>query len=202
MSRPLVTAAAVLVALTSVVGCSSSDGSDGAAPKTTTTEQGASDRSTTTQAGDDAPDTTEGGDAPDTTTGGGGGGGGGDVELSGDFCAKAKQLEGMSDDIFGDTTSDTSPDALLASLKQLFRSLDSLYGQLQDDAPAAIADDLDVLAEFASSNYEKIQDMDSYEDAAKLAQSAFSGDADSEEFRAASDRIGAYVEKECGLTTG
>ncbi|MEZ5177647.1 MAG: hypothetical protein R2746_05000 [Acidimicrobiales bacterium] len=184
------------------MGCSSSDGSDGAAPKTTTTEQGGRSLHHHPGGRRRASGHHRGGDALDTTTGGGGGGGGGDVELSGDFCAKAKQLEGMSDDIFGDTTSDTSPDALLASLKQLFRSLDSLYGQLQDDAPAAIADDLDVLAEFASSNYEKIQDMDSYEDAAKLAQSAFSGDADSEEFRAASDRIGAYVEKECGLTTG
>lgn len=199
MSRPRSIAIAALVALTLVAGCSSSDGSEGADAKaTTTTARDGSDRSTTTAADGGADDgastTTEAGSTTPTTTGG-------DIVLEGDFCAKAKQLEGVSDDLFGESTTDTSPDALLASLKQLFRQLDNVYRQLQADAPAEIADDIDLVAEFASSNYEKVKDMDSYEDAADIAQDAFSGDAESDEFQAASDRIGAFVEEECGLTT-
>ena len=115
MSRRLVSAVAVsvLLSLTLVVGCSSSDSSEGkeAGAKTTTSEAG-SGKTTTTKAGDEPTDTTEADGGTETTAGGGGGGG---IELKGDFCEKARQLEGASDQIFGETSTDTSPDQLSLS---------------------------------------------------------------------------------------
>ena len=202
MSRRLVSAVAVsvLLSLTLVVGCSSSDSSDAkdAGAKTTTSEAG-SGKTTTTKAGDEPTDTTEADGGTETTAGGGGGGG---IELKGDFCEKARQLEGASDQIFGETSTDTSPEGLLAGLQQTFRSLDDVYGQLDDDPPAEIADEIALLADFASSNYDKVKDAASYEEAAKVAQSAFGEDSQTSEFQAASDKIGAYVEKECGIEQG
>jgi hypothetical protein len=198
--RTTAAAVALLAVLTFVVGCSSSDGgSEGAEADVTTTAPDA-DGSTTTAAdgGDDD-------DAASTTTAGSGddegSGGSDDIELSGDFCEKARQLEGVGNDLFGDATSDTSPDALLAGLQDLFRTIDTIYGQLNEDPPAAIADEIALLAEFASTNYEKVKDMTSYEEAAAVAQSAFGDEAGSDEFDAASDKIGEYVEEECGLTS-
>lgn len=200
MSRRLVSAVAVsvLLSLTLVVGCSSSDSSDAkdADAKTTTSEAG-SGKTTTTKAGDEPTETTEADGGTETTAGGGGG-----IELKGDFCEKARQLEGASDQIFGETSTDTSPEGLLAGLKQTFRSLDDVYGQLDDDPPAEIADEIALLADFASSNYDKVKDAASYEEAAKVAQSAFGEDSQTSEFQAASDKIGAYVEKECGIEQG
>lgn len=200
MSRRLVSAVAVsvLLSLTLVVGCSSSDSSDAkdADAKTTTSEAG-SGKTTTTKAGDEPTETTEADGGTETTAGGGGG-----IELKGDFCEKARQLEGASDQIFGETSTDTSPEGLLAGLKQTFRSLDDVYGQLNDDPPAEIADEIALLADFASSNYDKVKDAASYEEAAKVAQSAFGEDSQTSEFQAASDKIGAYVEKECGIEQG
>ena len=200
MSRRLVSAVAVsvLLPLTLVVGCSSSDSSDAkdAGAKTTTSEAG-SGKTTTTKAGDEPTETTEADGGTETTAGGGGG-----IELKGDFCEKARQLEGASDQIFGETSTDTSPEGLLAGLKQTFRSLDDVYGQLDDDPPAEIADEIALLADFASSNYDKVKDAASYEEAAKVAQSAFGEDSQTSEFQAASDKIGAYVEKECGIEQG
>lgn len=180
--RISVPALAVVAALTLVVGCSSSDSSDA---KTTTASEGGSGSTTEADASGD-----------------GGGGGTDDIELSGDFCEKARQLEGASDQIFGETSTDTSPEGLLAGLKQTFRSLDDVYGQLDDDPPAEIADEIALLADFASSNYDKVKDAASYEEAAKVAQSAFGEDSQTSEFQAASDKIGAYVEKECGIEQG
>lgn len=179
--RISVPALAVAAALTFVVGCSSSDSSDASDAKTTTTAKGGS--GSTTDASDD-----------------GGGGGADDIELSGDFCEKARQLESVGDDIFGEDTTDTSPEALLAGVQDLFRTLDDVYGQLKQDAPDEIADEIGLLADFASTNYEQVKDMTSYEEAAAVAQSAFGGETDSDEFQAASDKIGAYVEKECGIS--
>ena len=202
MSRRLVSAVAVsvLLSLTLVVGCSSSDSSDAkdADAKTTTSEAG-SGKTTTTKAGDEPTETTEADGGTETTAGGGSGGG---IELKGDFCEKARQLEGASDQIFGETSTDTSPEGLLAGLQQTFRSLDDVYGQLDDDPPAEIADEIALLADFASSNYDKVKDAASYEEAAKVAQSAFGEDSQTSEFQAASDKIGAYVEKECGIEQG
>lgn len=185
MSRRRITATAVatLAALTFVVGCGSSDSSDGdSAARSTTTAAAGSE------------DTTDGG-----SDDGGSGGAGEDIELTGDFCEMAAQLETVGDDLFGEDTTDTSPEALLDSLKDLFRTLDSVYGQLNQDPPAEIAEEIGVLAEFASANYEEVKDMTSYEDATAIAQSAFGEDTESDEFQAASDKIGAYVEEECGL---
>ena len=177
--RISVPALAVVAALTLVVGCSSSDSSDA---KTTTASEGGSGSTTEADASGD-----------------GGGGGTDDIELSGDFCEKARQLESVGDDLFGDDTTDTSPEALLAGVQDLFRTLDDVYGQLKQDAPDEIADEIGLLADFASTNYEQVKDMTSYEEAAAVAQTAFGGDTESEEFQAASDKIGAYVEKECGI---
>lgn len=196
MSRRRISASAlaVLATLTLAVGCSSSDSSDAdrADDKTTTTAAAGSGDTTDTTAADG------GGDDEPTTTGGGSGGD--DIELTGDFCEMALQLETVGDELFGEDTTDTSPESLLASLKELFRTLDSVYGQLNQDPPAEIAEDIAVLAEFAATNYAEVKDLTSYEDATAIAQSAFGEESDSDEFTAASDRIGVYVEEECGIT--
>ena len=179
--RISVSALAVLATLTLAVGCSSSDSSDA---------DRADDKTTTTAAAGS-------GDTTDTTAADAGGD---DIELTGDFCEMALQLETVGDELFGEDTTDTSPESLLASLKELFRTLDSVYGQLNQDPPAEIAEDIAVLAEFAATNYAEVKDLTSYEDATAIAQSAFGEESDSDEFTAASDRIGVYVEEECGIT--
>ena len=189
---------AILVVLTFAVGCGSSDSSDAGesdAKTTTTAEPGAGGSTETTAAGGGGSTTTtaDGEDADAE------GGGDDDIELTGDFCDMARQLETVGDDVFGEETTDTTPEALLASIQDLFRTLDLVYGQLNQDPPAEIAEEIGVLADFASSNYEQVKDMTSYEDATAVAQSAFGEDTESDEFQAASDKIGAYVEKECGI---
>jgi hypothetical protein len=123
-----------------------------------------------------------------------------DVDLSGDFCEKARQLATVGDDLFAGGSTDPSPEALLASIEQLFKSLDEILGQLSEDPPAEIADDIALIAEDVSSKYEEIQRMSSFEEAAELAQTGLGGDDQSEELQEATANVEAYAERECGIT--
>lgn len=192
MSRRRISAAALaaLAALTLVVGCSSdSSDADSAGAKTTTTAAAESDGTTETTAADD-------GEA-DTTSTTGAGGSGADLQLTGDFCEMAEQIESQGDAIFGEETTDTTPEAQLANMQNRYQTLDVMFTQLNQDPPAEIAEAVGVLAEAASSNYDLIKDMTDFEAAAEALTSA--GDEDSEAVETkASEEIGTYIEEECG----
>jgi hypothetical protein len=179
LRRIFAAAVAALALVTLTVGCGSSDEPEAEGPfaGSITTAKGGPKSSTTTQ----------------TTVAV-------DVDLSGDFCEKARQLQTVGDDLFAGGTADASPEALLASLEQLFKTLDEILGQLSEDPPAEIADDIALIAEDVSSKYEEIQGMSSVEDAAELAQKGLGGNDQPEELEKATANIEAYAEKECGIT--
>lgn len=186
--RTTAVALALVATLTLVAGCSSSDSSDASSgdAKTSTTAKGGSGSDSGTGSGDETTTTAKSG--------------GGDVsgDLDGSFCDMAKQLETAGDDILGtDATTDTSPAGQLESIRKLFGTLDTIYGKLNEDPPAAIADEIGLLADFAASNAKKVNDATTYEEAAKVAQAAFG--TGSTEIEKAGNTIAAYAKDECGV---
>jgi hypothetical protein len=181
--RIFASALAALAVVTLTVGCGSSDAPEAEGPFGETTLK-AGQTSTTVKKPGGATSTT-------VTI---------DIKLTGDFCAKAGQLQTVGDDLFSGNTTDTSPAALLAGVEELFRNIDEIVGQLNQDPPAEIADDIAVLAKAASSSYKEIQRAKTFQEASELAKTGLGGTDQPEELEKATANIEAYAEKECGIT--
>jgi len=121
----------------------------------------------------------------------------GSSSSGGDLCSYAREMEAtVSDDAF------STPD------KATFDKIEEIVGNVQDKAPSEIKADVatvaqgfaDVKAIFAKYDF----------DLTKLSAAAAADpeltqqleDVGNEEFTAASDRVSAFLDEECGITSG
>ena len=121
----------------------------------------------------------------------------GSSSSSGDLCSYAKEMEAsLSDDAFA------TPD------KATFDKIEDIVGNVQDKAPAEIKADVatvakgfaDVKAIFAKYDFDLTKLTAAAAADPELTQQL--QDFGNEDFTAASDRVSAYLDKECGIKAG
>lgn len=128
-----------------------------------------------------------GGDDDGGTFAGGGGGGEGDLEA---FCDFAQQQEDLDQAVNGGEVNIFEPDEFRGAFDELFE----LTEQAADIAPEEIRADFELVRDGLSDVRSQLEDVDY--DITAINEEDF---ADTEEQNAASDRIEAFIEEECGI---
>lgn len=207
MPRTLLRLLAVLAAATLLLGaCGDDDGGSSDDDATTTTTEAPADLDEETDGGDDTD-----GDTTDTTEEASGGSTGGVPDAAalariGDFCELFGVMQEVEDpfDAMDDPTLATEDQA--AAVEQAFTFVEALFTRATQLAPGEIKADVALFAEYmgewnsllAEYDYDFVGVAMAAMDNPELEE-RFAG-LESDDFEAASERVEAYVQSECGIT--